>query len=109
MGAVQGAVAGGAAGGIGAGAGANNSGAFNIGNDNEDKALAISTGIIGGALVGAILGHCILDEPAPPPPPPPPPPSPPAPVVQKRIVLRGVNFDFDKSNIRADAATLQFD
>jgi outer membrane protein OmpA-like peptidoglycan-associated protein len=45
---------------------------------------------------------------APPPPPvvaqapPPPPPPPPAPA-KKRIVLRGVNFDFDKSNIRADA------
>jgi OOP family OmpA-OmpF porin len=47
---------------------------------------------------------------APPPPPapvvaeaPPPPPPPPAPPVQKKIVLRGVNFDFDKSSIRADA------
>ncbi|HUI28401.1 MAG TPA: OmpA family protein [Candidatus Kryptonia bacterium] len=46
---------------------------------------------------------------APPPPPPPPPvvaqvpkPAPPPPM-KKKIVLRGVNFDFDKSNIRADA------
>jgi outer membrane protein OmpA-like peptidoglycan-associated protein len=46
---------------------------------------------------------------APPPPPPPPapvaqvqPPPPPPPAKQK-IVLRGVNFDFDKSDIRADA------
>lgn len=43
------------------------------------------------------------------PPPPPPPvakaPPPPAPrAAKKKIVLRGVNFDFDKSNIRADAA-----
>jgi outer membrane protein OmpA-like peptidoglycan-associated protein len=44
------------------------------------------------------------------PPPPPPPaapkvaaPPPPPPPVGKKIVLRGVNFDFDKSNIRADA------
>lgn len=45
-------------------------------------------------------------------PPPPPPPAPPAPVVaqkpapppvKKKIVLRSVHFDFDKSNIRADA------
>lgn len=40
---------------------------------------------------------------APPPPPPPPPvkkaEAPPAPV-KKRLVLRGVNFDFDKANIR---------
>ncbi len=37
------------------------------------------------------------------PPPPPPPPPPPTPAPKKKIVLRGVNFDFDKSNIRADA------
>ncbi len=34
------------------------------------------------------------------PPPPPPPPPPPA---KRKLVLRGVNFDFDKSNIRSDA------
>jgi OmpA-OmpF porin, OOP family len=44
-------------------------------------------------------------RPAPPPPiaqapPPPPPPPPPA---KQKIVLRSVHFDFDKSNIRADA------
>jgi outer membrane protein OmpA-like peptidoglycan-associated protein len=45
-----------------------------------------------------------------PPPPPPPPapavaeaPPPPAPAQRKKIVLRGVHFDFDKANIRADA------
>jgi outer membrane protein OmpA-like peptidoglycan-associated protein len=36
-------------------------------------------------------------------PPPPPPAAPPPPPVHRKIVLRGVNFDFDKSNIRADA------
>ena len=45
---------------------------------------------------------------APPPPPPPvvaqaPTPRAPAPPVQKKIVLRGVNFDFDKATIRPDA------
>jgi outer membrane protein OmpA-like peptidoglycan-associated protein len=44
------------------------------------------------------------EAPAPVPPvaqaPPPPPPAPPA---KRKIVLRGVNFDFDKANIRADA------
>lgn len=35
---------------------------------------------------------------------PPPPPEPaPAPPVKQKIVLRGVHFDFDKANIRADA------
>jgi outer membrane protein OmpA-like peptidoglycan-associated protein len=45
--------------------------------------------------------------PAPPPPPvaAPPPPPPPAPM-KKKIVLRGVNFDFDKSNIRPDAVPI---
>ena len=48
-----------------------------------------------------------LSTPGPPPgrvpePPPPPPPLEPPPV-KKRIVLRGVNFDFDKSDIRPDS------
>jgi outer membrane protein OmpA-like peptidoglycan-associated protein len=46
----------------------------------------------------------------PPPPAPPPPPvaaaPTPAPVEKKKIVLRGVNFDFDKSNIRPDAVPI---
>jgi outer membrane protein OmpA-like peptidoglycan-associated protein len=37
--------------------------------------------------------------------PPPPPPPPPAPT-KRRIVLRGVNFDFDKATIRPDAAPI---
>jgi outer membrane protein OmpA-like peptidoglycan-associated protein len=48
--------------------------------------------------------------PAPPPPPPAPAPAPvaaaPAPPVKKKIVLRGVIFDFDKANIRADAVPI---
>jgi len=36
---------------------------------------------------------------------PPPPPPPPAPM-KKKIVLRGVNFDFNKSNIRPDAVPI---
>jgi outer membrane protein OmpA-like peptidoglycan-associated protein len=75
---------------------------------------------VGGAVLGSVAGYylCKLFEekeaPAPPPPPPPPPPKPapvveePAPVVpppvKERIVLRGVNFDFDKAEIRPDAA-----
>ncbi|HEY2386037.1 MAG TPA: OmpA family protein [Candidatus Binatia bacterium] len=104
-GALMGAGVGAIGGGIGAGAGANNSGAFNVGNDNEDKVVAIASGAVGGALVGALIGHCLWDreavvaQPAPPPPAPPP-----APPVSKKIVLRGVNFDFNKANIRPDAA-----
>jgi OOP family OmpA-OmpF porin len=60
-----------------------------------------------GAAVCAILGHVFLDptpEPTlPPPPPPVPTPEPTPEPLKRRIVLRGVNFDFDRSDIRADA------
>ena len=44
--------------------------------------------------------------PPPPPPPPPPPVAKPAPPMKKKIVLRAVHFDFDKSNIRRDAVPI---
>jgi outer membrane protein OmpA-like peptidoglycan-associated protein len=51
-------------------------------------------GVVGGALIGGLAGYFLC-----PPPPPPPPP--------EKIILRGVHFDFDKSNIRPqDAAVL---
>ena len=56
------------------------------------------------ASTGFTVQHVFQPEPAPPPAPPPPPPPPP--VVKRRIVLRGVNFDFDKSNIRPDAEVI---
>ena len=68
-----------------------------------------------GAIVGASAGYLICramqkEEVKPPPPPPPPPPrAAPAPApapVEEKIVLRGVNFDFDKANIRPDAAVI---
>lgn len=43
------------------------------------------------------------EKPLPPPPPPPPPAPAAAPPMKKKIVLRAVYFDFDKSNIRPDA------
>ena len=103
-GALGGGVAGAIGGGIATGAASNNTGAFDIGNDNEDKALAAATGVVGGALLGALIGHCLWDQSAMPAAPPPPPAAPAAAPVAKKIVLRGVNFDFDKSNIRSDAA-----
>ncbi|HKJ25627.1 MAG TPA: OmpA family protein, partial [Myxococcota bacterium] len=46
-------------------------------------------------------------EPVPPAPEPPPPPPPPATdAVKEKIVLRGVNFDFDRAEIRGDAAVI---
>src|SRR5580704_2855640 len=58
-----------------------------------------------GMLIGAgggAIGYFLAQEPAPPPPPPPPPP----PAPQERIILRGVHFDFNKYNIRPDAAPI---
>lgn len=71
----------------------------------EDYATAIGIGAVTGALIGGVFGHCAFDplreeEPPPPPAPAPPPPQP----VKNRIVLRGVNFDFDQATIRPDAA-----
>ena len=107
MGTLKGAGLGAVSGAIVTGAAANNSGAFDIGNDNEDKGLAIATGFVGGALVGALLGHCLLDHPAPVAKAAPPPPAPqPTPAPQKKIVLRGVNFEFNKATISPDAASV---
>ena len=66
---------------------------------DSDRGAGIAIGIVTGGILGALIGHCLFDaEPAPPPPPPPPPA--PAPVVKKKIVLRGVNFDFNKSTLQ---------
>jgi OOP family OmpA-OmpF porin len=75
----------------------------------KDLAVGIGVGALTGAAVGLLIGHCGFDPQweaeAPPPPPPPPPPPRPAPT-HRRIVLRGVNFDFDKATIRHDAADI---
>jgi len=71
----------------------------------------------GGAVVlgtaGYLICKALAKEEAPPPPAPapaPPPskpaPPPPPPPVAEKIILRGVNFDFDKDNIRPDAAVI---
>jgi outer membrane protein OmpA-like peptidoglycan-associated protein len=78
--------------------------------DDEDLWKGAVIGAPVGAVVCALLGHVFLDpapeieEPPPPPPLPPPTPEPtPEPVVKRRIVLRGVNFDFDRADIRPDS------
>lgn len=59
-----------------------------------------------GAVVCALAGHYFFDAevetPAPPPPPPAPIPTPPT-TLSRRIVLRGITFDFNQSTIRPDA------
>ena len=83
-------------------------------NTGEFAATAAGGGVIGG-IIGAVVGHEICDPLIPPPPPPPvmaaaappPPPPPPPPPAHEKLVLRGVHFDFNKSNIRpGDAAIL---
>ena len=74
----------------------------------EDYAVGIGIGVVTGAVVGSLFGHCAFDEHheemAPPPPPPPPAPRRAAPAPRRKIILRGVNFDFDEATIRRDAA-----
>ncbi len=80
-------------------------------NAGEGLAIGIGAGAVGGAVLGSLIGYWTCGEEPPPPPPPrvaaPPPPSPPpapAPAETRRIILRGINFDFDKSNIKSEFA-----
>jgi outer membrane protein OmpA-like peptidoglycan-associated protein len=76
--------------------------------DDDERGAAAGIGVAAGLLLGGALGYLLASEPeaAPPPPPPPPaapvPPPPPPPPAPKRIILRGVNFDYDKSNIKSE-------
>jgi outer membrane protein OmpA-like peptidoglycan-associated protein len=87
---------------------------------------AIPAGVFGGALLCGGLAYLLTPEPPPPPPPPPPkpapppppppppppapkpppPPPPPAPKVERTIILDDVLFDFDRSNIKPEAAQI---
>lgn len=73
---------------------------------SEDYATAIGIGAAAGSLIGGFFGHCAFDPQREEEPPPPAPAPPPPPVVKQKIVLRGVNFDFDKSEIRRDATEI---
>jgi outer membrane protein OmpA-like peptidoglycan-associated protein len=107
LGALTGAIAGG---GIGAGLGPE------IGDSDDDRAAGIAIGATAGAIIGGLIGYWLAEEEAPAAAPaaappaarPAPAPAAPAPGVpppvaeSKRIVLRGINFDFDKSNIKPE-------
>ncbi|MBI3301269.1 MAG: OmpA family protein [Deltaproteobacteria bacterium] len=104
LGAMTGAIIGGGAGaGIGPEVGS---------HKDHDRVAGIGAGVAAGALIGGLIGYMLAGEEAPPPAPPPPPPAPraapappppaPAPAEAKKIVLRGINFDFDKSNIKRE-------
>jgi OmpA-OmpF porin, OOP family len=72
-----------------------------VGGGYDDWKGAAVGAPVGAALCG-LVGHAIFDPGPPTPTPPPPPPTPPPPS-SKRIVLRGVNFDFDQSSVRPDS------
>jgi OmpA-OmpF porin, OOP family len=76
----------------------------------KSKFVKSVAGIAVVALMGVILAGCCGAPERPPAPPPvaaAPPPPPPPPPAKEKLVLRGVHFDFNKSNIRkGDAAVL---
>ena len=76
----------------------------------KPKFVESVAGIVVAAFIGTTLAGCCAHPPTPPPPPPPKvaaPPPPPPPPAKEKLVLRGVQFDFNKSNIRpGDAAVL---
>jgi len=81
-------------------------------HNSDEQAIYGGGGAILGASAGYLICRAMQKEEAPPPPPetraaPPAPAPAPAPApVEEKIVLRGVNFDFDKSDIRPDAAVI---
>jgi OOP family OmpA-OmpF porin len=101
---VKGAAAGAVVGGVGGGIVGNE-------NDNNNVEEGAAIGAVAGGIIGGIIGALMCKEPTPPPPPkkeepkPTPPPKKEPPKVEKpkeRIVLRGINFDFDKFNIKPE-------
>jgi outer membrane protein OmpA-like peptidoglycan-associated protein len=92
-----------------AGAGGAGVAATHIDGSHDDEYI-YPIGLAGGLIFGA-AGYFICkalakEEEAPPPPPPAPRAAPAPPPSREKIVLRGVNFDFDKANIRPDAAVI---
>jgi OOP family OmpA-OmpF porin len=83
----------------------------NRGTDWDAATAGAAVGGVALGVAGYYLCKMLAVEEAPPPAPAPPPPPAvveptPEPVVVEKIVLRGVNFDFDKSAIRPDAAII---
>lgn len=80
---------------------------------DENIAIGAAIGAVSGALICGGLAYLLTEDPkpkpAPPPPPPPPPPAPkpkPAPKVERTIILDDVLFDFDRSNVKPEAAAI---
>ena len=84
---------------------------------HRNEAAGAGIGAVTGALICGGLAYLMTEDPkpkpepkakpAPPPPPPPPPEKPkPAPKVERTIILDDVLFDFDKSNVKPEAAAI---
>lgn len=101
---------------------------------HRNEAVGAGIGLVAGALICGGLAYLIAEDPKPKPPPPPPPPPPPAPKpkpepkpepkpapkpepkpepkpkpapkVERTIILDDVLFDFDKSNVKPEAAAI---
>ena len=103
---------------VGGGAGAGIGPEFRkSGTDSDDeRAAGIAIGAAAGAVIGGLIGYMLAGEEAaapaaaqpaapgvrPAPAPAPAPSAAPSPAESKKIVLRGINFDFDKSNIKKE-------
>jgi len=100
MGAFWGGLIGATAAGTSLGVATNND---SLGSDLSDakRGGAIGVGIVGGALLGALVGHALFD-PEPPPPEPPAPPPPPAPK-KPLAVLKGAHFAFNSASLNPAA------
>jgi OOP family OmpA-OmpF porin len=93
-------LAGGAAGAVAGGVGASE---IDSSPDNLEIAYASAIGWLVGGAVGLGVGYLACPpEPEAAPEPPPPAPAP-TPAPKRKIVLRGVFFDFDAASLRADA------
>ena len=86
-----------------------------INGNHKNEAAGAAIGAVTGALLCGGLAYLIAEDPKPapkPPPPPPPapkptpPPPPPAPKVERTIILDDVLFDFDRSNVKPEAAKI---
>ena len=76
--------------------------------DSPEYYRGVPIGVAAGAVLCGLVGHAFEpDKVTPVPPPPPPPPTPTVEILpppsSKRLILRGVNFDFNKSDIRPDS------
>jgi OOP family OmpA-OmpF porin len=81
-----------------------------INGKHRNEAAGAGIGAVAGALICGGLAYLMTEDPKPKPVPPPPPPPPekpkPAPKVERTIILDDVLFDFDKSNVKPEAASI---